>query len=255
MEDRPGRPAAIILPVAISVREFGFEPPPPATDRGRPSLLVLAAAPPPQFPAATRIILRGWLVEGDAVARAARECGVPVPLLPPLPARDARRLRDLLTTRGVRAEVHPLGTFRRVRVAAGSSPAELEEALSRALDFADRAGAPAGEMPKIEAVLRESVANAVHHGNRDDPAKQIRIDLVLVGTLMTLAVEDDGPGFDHGAVLDELARAGDDALVRARERAAAGRRGGLGLLMIRRWADAVAWERQGRRIRVTKQLG
>lgn len=242
--------------MAVSVREYGFDPPPRApSERGRPSLLVLTAPPPAAFGATTRIILHDAILEGEGVLRLAREAGVPVPLLPPVPARDARRLRDLLATRGVRAEVHPLGHFKRARIAFASGGGELEEGMARALDFAARAGIPERDVPSLGTVLREAAANAAHHGNQGDPAKQVRLDLVLVGKLLTVSVEDEGPGFDHASVIAELARTGDDAVLRAEEQAAAGRRGGLGLLMIRRWADALDWEREGRRVRITKELG
>jgi anti-sigma regulatory factor (Ser/Thr protein kinase) len=248
-------PGGYTPPVAVSVREYGLEAAPAFHgDRGRPSLLVLTAPLPAGFSPGTKILLHETILEGEAVLRVARESGVPCPLLPPVPARDARRLRDLLAARGVRSEVHPLGGFKRIRVEAGSSSADTEEAIARTLAFAADAGVPGAEMPQLEAVLREAVQNAAHHGNKDDAAKPVRVDLVVIGTLVTLAVEDDGPGFDHAAALAELARAGDDALVRAGQRAAAGRRGGLGILLMRRWADSVEWEKSGRRVRLVKQV-
>src|SRR5207253_922689 len=127
--------------VGVDFREWGLDVrAAAASDRGRPALLVLTAVPPPTLQATTRIILHGVILEGDRVIRAARDPGVPAPLLPPVPARDARRLRDLLATRGVRSEVHPLGHFRRARVAFGSAQADVDEVLLRAMAFAARAG-------------------------------------------------------------------------------------------------------------------
>jgi anti-sigma regulatory factor (Ser/Thr protein kinase) len=238
----------------VTVREYGFDAAPRPTERGRPSLLVLTAPPPAALAPTMRIILHDALLEGEGLHRLAREAGVPVPVLPPVPARDARRLRDLLATRGVRSEVHPLGLFKRMRLVMCSMPSDLEEGIARALAFAARAGIAESELPSLGTILREALANAALHGNREDPGKEVRLDLVLVGTLLTLAIEDEGAGFDHAAAMNELARTGDDAVARAEERAAAGRRGGLGLLLIRRWADALEWERDGRRVRIVKQL-
>ncbi|HVY60911.1 MAG TPA: hypothetical protein VHF22_04625, partial [Planctomycetota bacterium] len=138
--------------MAMSYREFGFETPAAMTgDRGRPSLLVVTAPPPPALQPTTRIILHGVILEGAAVIRAVRDPGPPVPVLPPIPARDARRLRDLLATRGVRAEVHALGHFRRARAVFGSGPADVEEALARAISFAARAGVAEAERAQLAA--------------------------------------------------------------------------------------------------------
>lgn len=47
----------------------------------------------------------------------------------------------------------------------------------------------------VDLLLREFVSNAIIHGNRGDPAKQVRIGMKIGRTWITLRIADDGPGF------------------------------------------------------------
>ena len=57
----------------------------------------------------------------------------------------------------------------------------------------------------IGLALREAVANAIKHGNRQDPSRQVEVELALTGGDMEIRVSDEGPGFDPDAVKDPLA--------------------------------------------------
>ncbi len=80
---------------------------------------------------------------------------------------------------------------------------ELAEAL---LGFVCRKRGLSGETEHwIGMALREALANAIKHGNRQDPAK--RVLLGLGGDSRTLAIEvgDEGSGFAPDDVADPLA--------------------------------------------------
>lgn len=242
----------------VDHREYGMEPASEvarvqACGRGHASLVLLAAPPAAQLAPGLRVMVHDAVIEAPAIVAAAEDPGPPVPLGPLVPARDARRIRDLLATRGVRAAVARAGTWARVVTASGSAPVEIAEAVEQTADFAGRAGVPGETLTGLTAVLRETAANAAQHGNHGDPARRVRIDLVIHGGALALAVEDEGTGFDHEAVARDLAAAR-DALELAAERAASGGRGGLGLLMVRRWADRVSWSAGGRRIAIEKRF-
>lgn len=49
----------------------------------------------------------------------------------------------------------------------------------------------------LVTALREALANAVRHGNRQDPARSIRVDLGIDRGSCTIRVEDEGEGFDY----------------------------------------------------------
>ncbi|GMU65649.1 MAG: hypothetical protein AMXMBFR36_19230 [Acidobacteriota bacterium] len=57
----------------------------------------------------------------------------------------------------------------------------------------------------VGLALREAVANAIKHGNRQDPSKRVDVAVDLGDAALTLAVADEGPGFDPHEVRDPLA--------------------------------------------------
>lgn len=52
--------------------------------------------------------------------------------------------------------------------------------------------------------LREGVANAIKHGNRQDPEKAVEVDLIVEDGYVTIHIGDRGAGFDLDAVADPL---------------------------------------------------
>ena len=48
----------------------------------------------------------------------------------------------------------------------------------------------------ILIALTEAVNNAIHHGNRLDPAKQVMLGYEVKGEQIVFVVSDQGPGFD-----------------------------------------------------------
>ncbi|MBW2278767.1 MAG: ATP-binding protein, partial [Deltaproteobacteria bacterium] len=57
----------------------------------------------------------------------------------------------------------------------------------------------------VGIAVREAVANAVKHGNRQDPEKKVEIDFGVEGDEVVIKVADEGVGFDPGGVDDPLA--------------------------------------------------
>lgn len=56
----------------------------------------------------------------------------------------------------------------------------------------------------INMAVRESVANAVEHGNKYDPHKAVDITFTLGGDGLRVAVRDYGEGFDPATLPDPL---------------------------------------------------
>src|SRR3954465_3059598 len=84
---------------------------------------------------------------------------------------------------------------------------------------------------KIGITIRESVINAIRHGNQSDPRKHVIVELVTDTTPdsceLRIQVRDHGEGFDPAAVPDPLAP---ENLLKAN---------GRGMLMIRSFMDDV----------------
>lgn len=51
--------------------------------------------------------------------------------------------------------------------------------------------------------VHEIVSNAIVHGNGEDPAKRVTVELELCGGHAVATVRDEGPGFDHVGTLAE----------------------------------------------------
>jgi serine/threonine-protein kinase RsbW len=56
----------------------------------------------------------------------------------------------------------------------------------------------------VGIAVREAVANAIKHGNHQDPSKKVEIDLRVEGEDLVISVLDEGNGFDPDAVANPL---------------------------------------------------
>jgi serine/threonine-protein kinase RsbW len=72
-------------------------------------------------------------------------------------------------------------------------------------DCLQRLGADADARHWIEIAMREAVANAIKHGNRQDPNKKVAVEMGIDGDEIVISVADEGSGFDPGTVHDPLA--------------------------------------------------
>jgi serine/threonine-protein kinase RsbW len=57
----------------------------------------------------------------------------------------------------------------------------------------------------MELAVREGVANAIKHGNQQDPKKKVDVTVAVDDDELVVEVADEGTGFDPGKVKDPLA--------------------------------------------------
>ena len=57
----------------------------------------------------------------------------------------------------------------------------------------------------MSVAVRESVVNAIKHGNRHDESKRVRVQFTIHDRALEVQVGDQGQGFDPAAVADPLA--------------------------------------------------
>src|SRR5262245_44096009 len=57
----------------------------------------------------------------------------------------------------------------------------------------------------MSVAIRESVVNAIKHGNKLDEGKRVTVEFVMHPSALEVRVGDEGPGFDPGAVPDPVA--------------------------------------------------
>jgi len=72
----------------------------------------------------------------------------------------------------------------------------IEVAERALLNLCHRAGLGGDEEYWLVTALREALANAVRHGNRQDPERHVRVAYVVENSTVTIKVEDEGAGFD-----------------------------------------------------------
>jgi serine/threonine-protein kinase RsbW len=78
----------------------------------------------------------------------------------------------------------------------------IEVAERALLDLCHRAGCAEDEEYWLVTALREAVANAVRHGNRQDPDRLVRVAYTIANSTVTIRVEDEGEGFDPADIPD-----------------------------------------------------
>lgn len=54
----------------------------------------------------------------------------------------------------------------------------------------------------ILIALTEAVNNAIHHGNKSNPSKEVALEFVSDGSTLSFFIEDEGPGFDYNNLPD-----------------------------------------------------
>jgi serine/threonine-protein kinase RsbW len=80
---------------------------------------------------------------------------------------------------------------------------ELVQVVLR--DSLERLGVDEDTRHWVDVAVREAVANAIKHGNAQDPGKQVHVDLFREGDEVVIQVEDEGIGFDPAQLQDPLA--------------------------------------------------
>ena len=116
---------------------------------------------------------------------------------------------------------------------------DVERAI---VDDVTAAGFGDKQMFAIRLALAEVLANAVRHGNGQDPAKDVTVDWTVTPQRFTISVEDQGVGFDPEALPDPTA---EENLLRPC---------GRGVMLIRAYMTSVAYENAGRRVVMTKDV-
>jgi serine/threonine-protein kinase RsbW len=78
----------------------------------------------------------------------------------------------------------------------------VEEAAMQAESFVKDHGLGDDIASAIDLAVRESVANAVKHGNKFDPKKNVEVTLQHSNAGVEISVRDFGPGFAPDAIPD-----------------------------------------------------
>jgi serine/threonine-protein kinase RsbW len=121
----------------------------------------------------------------------------------------------------------------------------VDEAETKVLQAAERAGFEEEDLHKIGMAVRECMVNAVVHGNRYNARKKVHLGIQTTAERMTVVIRDEGEGFDVNALPDPLA---EENLLR---------QSGRGLLLIQAFMDEFNIEPakpKGTEVRMVKYL-
>lgn len=137
------------------------------------------------------------------------------------------------------------GNVKRVDVFLDSTLESVDNAEQLVLEVASSAGFPEEELHQISMAVRETVVNAVVHGNRYSAHKKVHLEASVEGDRLVITVGDEGAGFDLAAIPDPLA---EENLLH---------QSGRGLLLIRAFVDEFQVRKRspvGTEVRLVKHL-
>ena len=117
----------------------------------------------------------------------------------------------------------------RFHLAIGSRFENIELVQVVLRDYLERLGMADDTRHSVDLAVREALANAIKHGNEQNPSKQVHVDLDIEVADLVIRVEDEGVGFDPAQVVDPLAP--ENIL----------KKNGRGILFMKRFMDEVQY--------------
>lgn len=134
-----------------------------------------------------------------------------------------------------------------------TSPELVDKAGDLLEELVSAAGYTEEDAVKLSTTLREAIGNAAEHGNKNDPTRTVHINFLRTPERVTIAITDEGPGFDTSSF---LARADEvSALEHTRSRRDTEYRpGGLGVFIMKQTCDEIAFNDAGNTIYLMKFL-
>lgn|SRR5512142_311171 len=118
---------------------------------------------------------------------------------------------------------------------------EISPVVGGIMSIVQEMGCAAGREWEIELALREALANAVEHGGRNDPSKQIQCCVACnQERSMLIVVRDPGSGFDPANIPSPII--GQNVFSQ----------GGRGIYLINQLMDEVHFEKGGTEIHMRK---
>jgi serine/threonine-protein kinase RsbW len=140
---------------------------------------------------------------------------------------------------------HPGADIQSVNTLLDSTLDSVETAEDAVLRVAGEIGFPEDDLHQIGMAVRESMVNAVVHGNRYNARKKVHLSVLKAPDRLTVVIADEGEGFDLGNLPDPLA---EENLLR---------QSGRGLLLIKAFVDEFHVRRaqpSGTEVRMVKYL-
>lgn len=121
----------------------------------------------------------------------------------------------------------------------------IEQAAALAADFAAKVGVVEDDLFGIDLSVRETVANAIKHGNKEDETKRVRVTFERTAQDLIITVQDEGAGFDFDHLPDPTNA---ENLMKT---------SGRGIFIIKNFLDSADWAKAqngGTIVKLTKKI-
>ena len=140
-----------------------------------------------------------------------------------------------------------------VRYEFRSTQERVEKASELAFKLLSQSGLDVTALDGLFAAFKEALDNAVRHGNGKSPDKQVEIIYLLERDRVSIQITDEGTGFDYEFYLAWTMTA--HALEEAKRKIVKeGKKGGLGILLMRRCTDKLEYRGAGNVVCLVKKI-
>ncbi len=123
-----------------------------------------------------------------------------------------------------------------------SNSGYIRESSSRILKDLEIYGIGEKAEFEIKLCVEEAVRNAIVHGNKSDPKRQVRLCYWMDKDVLNIEIEDEGAGFNHELVKDPTK---EENLLRT---------SGRGVFLIKKLMDKVEFNTKGNIIIMKKRV-
>lgn len=118
----------------------------------------------------------------------------------------------------------------------------IRESSSMILDCLKPFGVDDSKAFEIKLCVEEAVRNAIVHGNKSDPRRQVKLSYWIDDGAVNIEIEDEGSGFTPEFVKDPTK---DENLTR---------NSGRGVYLIKKLMDKVEYIGSGNKVRMSKRI-
>jgi anti-anti-sigma factor len=140
-----------------------------------------------------------------------------------------------------------------VRFAFKFNQNRVEKAHRLTFDLLSRSGLALESQDLLFKAFKEALDNAIRHGNKSNPEKQVEVIYLLEKDRVRIQIADEGEGFDYEFYLgwSLMSHALQDA---KRKIVKEGKKGGLGILLMRRCTDKIEYRGIGNIVCLEKKI-
>ena len=122
----------------------------------------------------------------------------------------------------------------------GSEPSAINKVCKRILAEAEARHFDQEDTFAVHLALQEAFINAIKHGNKMDPKKEVKVDFSIDSHKIEVCLTDEGEGFNPDSIPDP--RHGDNIY----------KTEGRGLLLMHSYMDVVEFNEQGNSVRMIR---